>query len=378
MEQILTAFNSQQMDADTAAERLHVSRARLYQLRTQWLRQRKHLRLSRSGGSHRPPWPSEVLRFLEQFLPSCRPLNYALLGDELQRRFDFVRSRAAIAALVQQRYPHLVEGVRRGPKPRRRWQTAAIGELWQHDSSPHAWWAADALQSLILTLDDHSRKALGGLFVPADTTWDHFCQLRPRFECYGLPAALYTDGLSLFGHQSTADRLDTVTQFQRALGALGVAHRVAPDAPAKGKIERRFGFLQNRLVSIFAHEKVRSYEHANRLLIEQIDFYNQHHICRTTGLTPNRAWEQAIAEGRTCLQPCPPSPLLDLHLSLHVRRRLNADQTVDFLGRSYPVAACRKKTVTIVHHPKQCFWVIAEAPDPLHPVWPTVLAKHSL
>jgi hypothetical protein len=42
--------------------------------------------------------------------------------------------------------------------------------------------------------------------------------------------------LSLFGHTSTADRLDTHSQFQRALTALGVAHRVAPDAPAKESV----------------------------------------------------------------------------------------------------------------------------------------------
>jgi hypothetical protein len=47
-----------------------------------------------------------------------------------------------------------------------------------------------------------------------------------------------------------------------------------------------------------------------------------------------------------------------------VRRRLNADQTVDFLGKSYPVATCGKKMVKIMHHPKKCFGVIAEAPNP--------------
>jgi len=378
VEQILQAFNSQQMDADTAAKRLHVRRTRLYQLRAQWLRQRPRLALGVSGGNHHAFWPPEVLTFLGEFVPSCRPLNYALLGDELQRRFDFRRSRSAIAALVQARYAHWIETPSRGPKPRRRWQCAAIGELWQHDSSPHAWWPANALQSLILTLDDHSRKVLGGLFVPADTTWDHFCHLRRLFETHGLPAAMYTDGLSLFGHQSSADRLDTCSQFQRALGALGVAHRVAPDAPAKGKIERRFGFLQNRLVSVFAYEKVRSYEHANRLLVEQIEFYNQHHVCRTTGMIPNRAWERAQQERRNHIQPCPVSALLDLHLALHLRRRLNADQTVDFLGKAYPVAVCSKKTVTIIHHLSKCFWVVERPVDPRHPVWPTVLAKHSL
>jgi hypothetical protein len=378
VEQILVAFNSRSMDAVTAAERLQISCARLYQLRTEWLRQRKRLWLGLSGGNHLQPWPTEALNFLEAFLPSCRPLNYALLADELYRRFGFRRSRAAVAAVVQQRYASLISPAPRGPKPRRRWQTAAVGELWQHDSSPHRWWAGEAFQSLILTVDDHSRKALGGLFVPADTTWDHFRHLRRQFELHGLPAAIYTDGLSLFGHESNADRLDTCSQFQRALSALGVAHRVAPDAPAKGKIERRFGYLQNRLVSIFTHEKVRGYHHANRLLLEQIDFYNHHRVCRTTGLTPNQAWEKAQQERRSRIQPCPPEALLDLHLALHVRRRLNADQTIDFLGKNYPVAASTKKSVTIVHHPNSCFWVLAQAVDLRNPIWPTVLAKHSL
>jgi len=378
VERILTVFNSQQMDAAAAAERLQVSRAHLYRLRTRWLRQRKRAQFAASGGNHRPLWPTEVLAFLAEFVPCCRPLNYALLADELQRRFGFRRSRGTLAALVQRRYAHLVQAPRRGPKPRRRWQTAQIGELWQHDSSPHAWWPADSLQSLILTLDDHSRKVLGGWFVPADTTWDHFCHLRRLFEQHGLPAAVYTDGLSLFGHQSSADRIDTCSQFQRALQALGVAHRVAPDAPAKGKIERRFGFLQNRLVSLFAHEKVRSYDQANGLLPEQIAFYNQHRVCRTIGMAPNQAWERAIQEGRTQIQPCPPPALLDLHLALHLPRRLNADATIDFLGKTYPVAASGKKTVTIVHHLNQRFWVIAHAPNPKRPVWPEVLAKHTL
>jgi len=45
---------------------------------------------------------------------------------------------------------------------------------------------------------------------------------------------------------------DVRSQFQRALLGLGIAHRVAPDPQAKGKIERRFGTFQNRLVSLLS------------------------------------------------------------------------------------------------------------------------------
>jgi hypothetical protein len=154
--------------------------------------------------------------------------------------------------------------------------------------------------------------------------------------------------------------------------------RVAPDAPAKGKIERRFNTFQKRLVTLLAYERVTDFKAANQLLQHQLDWHNQHHVCRTTGLTPNAAWDKALAEKRSRLLPVPPPPLLDLHLALYHQRRLNADGTLDFLGQNWPVTTLRQKTVTLVHHPELCFWVIPQPPDPKHPVWPTVLAHHRL
>ena len=90
----------------------------------------------------------------------------------------------------------------------------------RHDGFPGQ---AQRYPTLILTIDDHSRKILAATFTPSDTTWSHFQHFRLAFETYGMPACIYTDGLSLFGHTSTADRLDTHSQFQRALTALGVA-----------------------------------------------------------------------------------------------------------------------------------------------------------
>jgi len=355
-----------------------VSPARLYQLRHQWLQNRSGFQLNPSGGDHKESWPEAAHDFIKEFLPHCQPLNFALLADELARRHNFHRSRAAVASYVRRHFAQHLSPTKRGPKPRRRWQTGAIGELWQHDSSPHPWWPTDHYPVLILTLDDHSRKIIAGSFVRSDTTWDHFTHLRPPIETHGPPACLYTDGLSLFGHRSPVDRLDTQSQFQRAFSALGTAHRVAPDAPAKGKIERRFDTLQKRLVSLLAYEKITDYNNANALLQTQILWHNQHQVCRTTGLTPNDAWNFALKEKRSKFRPIPLTPLLDLHLALYTRRRLNTDYTLDFLGRTWPITPTAAKTVTIVHHPGQRFWVIPNPPDPDNPIWPDVLACFSL
>ena len=179
--EVLKLFNDGQMDWQTAAERLQVGRAQLYRLRTQWLHNSKAICLKASGGNHKELWPEQVRKFLKEFLPVCQPLNYALIAQQLERRFQFERSRPAVADYIRQHFPLLIAHNPPGPKPRRRWETACVGELWQHDSSPHQWWPAASPQTLILTADDHSRKIVAGRF-DVDTTWSHFCLLRPAFE----------------------------------------------------------------------------------------------------------------------------------------------------------------------------------------------------
>ena len=363
------------MDGPTACERLQIGRAHLYRLRARWLRNQQVFEPQASGGNHREPWPEEVAAFLKEILPLSQPLNYAFLAEQLERRFRFQRARASVAAWLREQAPLQVPHLAPGPKPRRRWQCAAIGELYQHDSSPHQWWPGARKQTLILTADDHSRRLVAARF-DADTTWSHFGVVRAGFEKHGLPATFYTDGLALFGHTSAQDRLDTASQFQRALRGLGVNHRVAPSPQAKGKIERLFGTFQKRLVTLFAYEQVRDDDHANDLLQQEIDYHNQHHRHTTTGLTPNDAWQKALAEGRSKLQPVPAESLLNLHLALHLPRRVSSASTVEFLGRTWPITPTRHKTVLIVHHPDQRFWVTAPAKRPTS--WPDILASYSL
>ena len=377
LNQTLKAFNAGQLDATTAAQELNVSRAHLYRLRTRWLRHPASFTAQLSGGPHRADWTADVDQFLQSFLPLQRPPNYQLVADELAARFAFHRHRKSVAAYARAHFPALIATPERRPKPRRRWERARLGELWQHDSSIHQWWPADDKQTLLLTVDDHSRKLLGATFVPTDTTWHHFQHFRRAFTLHGLPVALYTDALSLFGHQSTTDGRDPRSEFQRALTALGVTHVVAPSPQAKGKIERRFGTFQQRLVTLLAYEKITDYALAQTLLDSELARQNRT-VCRTTGLSPDQACAKALDEQRTVLRACPPSTLMDLHLAIYLGRRVNADQEIDFLGRSWPIGATAKHTVTIVHHPQSQFWVVTEPPKPPQNHWPDILARFSL
>ena len=159
-----------------------------------------------SGGAHRGLWPADVCAFLAQFVPLASPPNFQLVADELKRLFGFVRARSSVEAFLKSHLPQLLPT----PPPRlrtdRRFRRAFIGELWPHDSSIHQWWPAAQKQLLLLTVDDHSGSNVAGRFVSADTTWNHFCHFRGALEKHGIPEAIYTDALSLFGPSSSTDR----------------------------------------------------------------------------------------------------------------------------------------------------------------------------
>ena len=371
---VLQDFNSGRLNVSMATRMLGIGKTRLYELRHAWLKDRKFFLPTTSGGNHNQRWPLEVDSFLKGFLPLQNPPNYQLVCDEMDRLCGFKRARSSLRSYVQNYFPHLVPPPVRKPRTYRRFRRAYIGELWQHDSSIHQWWPAEDKQVLLLTLDDHSGLNLAGCFVESDTTWNHFCHFRQAFETWGIPQAIYTDALSLFGPSSTNDRSDPRSEFQRALKDLGVAHLVAPTPQAKGKIERRFGTFQKRMVTLLAHAKVQTWIQANEVLQMEITRQNRT-LSRSTDKIPLESWNQQILNATTRIRPCPAPSLLDLHFSLRHSRRVNLDQTIDFAGQNYVIAPTTRKSVTIILHPDRKLWILQHPPTA---VWPPVLGQFSL
>jgi hypothetical protein len=343
-------------------------------LRTDFLRDRNNYGSTASGGDHLSAWPAKAITFLEIFLPLQSPPNYQLVADELERLCNFKRARSSVEAYVKAHLAHLVPARPRKTRPYRRFRRAHIGELWQHDSSIHQWWPAPAKQTLLLTVDDHSGLNLAGTFVSSDTTWNHFCHFRSLFENHGIPEIIYTDGLSLFGSSSSTDHSDPKSEFQRALLALGVTHLVAPTPQAKGKIERRFGTFQRRMVTLLAYAKAVTAEHAEEILQMEIGRQNRT-VNRSTSLVPLAAWDHDLLANTAHIRPTPVSSLLDLHFSLRAARRVNNDQTIDFEGHNYEIATTLRKSVSIIHHPNRKFWAVEYPPKA---VWPPILGTFSL
>lgn len=371
---ILSDFNAGALDAASAAARLEVSRTRLYELRTAWLKDRSGYLPAASGGDHAEAWPAEVIAFLKRFLPLQIPPNFQLAADEMERLHGFTRARSTVEAYVKAHLADLIAKPAKKPRTYRRFRRAHVGELWQHDSSIHQWWPAAEKQTLLLTTDDCSGLCVAGRFVTRDTTWNHFLHFREAFERHGLPEVVYTDGLSLFGPSSSHDHNDPKSEFQRALRALHMAHLVAPTPQAKGKIERRFGTFQRRLVTLMAHEKVETWPHADEILQMEIERQNRKTL-RSTGKVPAEVWEEQILKRAARLRPTPDASLLDLHLSLRATRKVHLRHLIQFDGIDYEIAPTSRKSVTVLFHPSRKLWVLEHAPAS---TWPPILGHFTL
>jgi hypothetical protein len=210
-------------------------------------------------------------------------------------------------------------------RPRR----AAFGELVMMDSSPFRWLEERGPAChLIAMIDDASSRVWGRLALH-DSSEENLRTLGGWLQRYGRPLALYTDKNGLFVTsrpvQWQEQLQDTVprTQFGRALAELDIQWIAAHSPQAKGRIERLFKTLQDRLVKEMRVLEIASIAQANRFL--EITFWP--------------AWSQRFA-----VQPAQSSDAhrqlqreqrLEQILSVRVARKVASDHTVKWEGQRW-------------------------------------------
>jgi hypothetical protein len=124
---------------------------------------------------------------------------------------------------------------------------------------------------LIVTLDDATSEIYSAFLVEEEGTASTFQGLLEVFQAHGLPCALYTDrGSHYFQTPDAGGKVNkaTPTQVGRALAQLGVEHIAAYSPEARGRSERMFGTLQDRLVREMADAGITTLAAANRFLRE--------------------------------------------------------------------------------------------------------------
>jgi len=187
--------------------------------------------------------------------------------------------------------------------------TASIGALVQHDASLHLWSPlAKEKWTLITSIDDYSRKILFADFFTRETTWAHIRAAQTLIQSCGLPLRYYVDSLRVFRFVQGRDSFwrkhvletdDVETQWGKMMRILNVDVTYALSPQAKGKVERPYRWLQDRIVRTCVYEKISTIDEVRSVLRDEVNRYNGNQVHSTTGEVPSIRYERARKEGNS-------------------------------------------------------------------------------
>lgn len=141
---------------------------------------------------------------------------------------------------------------RRGPDIVRKWRERkeSYGELVQFDGCYHDWFENGDEHCLLASIDDATSKVVCASFEKNEGVFAVFKFWKSYVELCGRPEAIYLDKFSTYkvNHKDAVDNPEFMTQFERAMGELDIKVICANSPQAKGRVERLFNTLQDRLI----------------------------------------------------------------------------------------------------------------------------------
>ena len=220
---------------------------------------------------------------------------------------------------------------RRAPAHRqRRPRSAREGELIQLDGSPHDWLQGRGPRLTALGLqDDATGKILAAQFFPSESAAGYLSLLRQLLRHRGIPLAFYGDRSGIFVRNddfwSVEEQLAgkrQPTQFARALEQLGITFIAARSPQAKGRVERLWGVLQDRLCSELR-------------LAQACDLDSANAVLRVFMADYNRRFARRPREIQTAWRPAPEN--LDRICCFVHSRVVSNDNIVQWEGRRFQI-----------------------------------------
>jgi transposase len=265
-------------------------------------------------------------RLVELATTTYDGVNRAHLAELLAEREGLVVAPRTLRRILAEAAVQPVR-TRRSPRHRsRRERMAREGMLLQTDGSRHRWFGPDLpFATLVGTIDDATSRVTGGTFRAAEDAAGYFTAFAQTADRYGLPGAVYSDRHGIFiternrpptlAEQLTGKR--SFTQVGRALEEAGIGWVGAHSAEAKGRVERLWGTLQDRLVTELRLEGITTIEAANAFLPGFLDRHNERFA--VPAADPEPAW-----------RPWPDGLSSESVLCFHYPRRVGRDNTVSW------------------------------------------------
>jgi transposase len=225
---------------------------------------------------------------------------------------------------------------RRAKAHRPRERKPQAGLLWQLDASSHDWLEGRGpWLTLHAAIDDATGLVVAAHFQFSENMNSYFHVMYQGINRYGLPVSLYSDQHTIFfvSHkedltveQELAGQMPALTNFGLAMHDLGVTHIKALSPQAKGRVERLWGTLQDRLIIELRLLNVCSLEEANAVLPKLIEKHNQRFaVIPANAQSAYRKVDESI----------------NLHHILCIRehRLVGPGQTIAFRGKTYTISS---------------------------------------
>jgi len=330
---VVTEIEAGRMTTQEGAEMLALSERQTYRLKKAY-REKGAVGLAHGnrGQASGRATPEEIKREIVRLVKErYRDYNNQHVKEKLEEEHGIEVSISTVRRI------RLEAGIasprkRRAPKHRQRRERYPVeGMLMQTDASIHDWLEGRGPRlALIVYIDDATNEVSGAVFREEEDTAGYMLALQQVAGRKGLPLALYSDRRNVFQNpkqptieQQLAGKQPT-SQFKRLLDELGIRLIQAYTPQAKGRVERLFGTLQDRLVKELREANACTVEDANRVLQKFLPGFNTRFTKQAA--QPGSAFRDWPADLRPCDVFC-----------FKFTRTVANDNTISFSGHSLPI-----------------------------------------
>jgi transposase len=292
-------------------------------------------------------------------------MNFSHFNEYLESDFGIRVSYKALRSILSEKgfVSKKSHGRRKKRLRRHRERRACFGEMLQADAASYRWLGTDEYFSLHGLIDDATSK-ITALYMSRNECLQGYLEvLRGTVEAYGLPMELYMDRAGVFSVNEGKPELKDLdgndirkTQFGRMLGALGINPIFANSPQAKGRVERMWNTLQDRLTVYLKKNGIKTAGQANEMLPR---FIEEH----------NAKFSVKPADGQSSFVQMQKLKDLDALLAVKHERKTDGCGAFSFMNLKFQVEAGRNvanKKITFMFSDK--IGIMAECDKKYYPV----------
>jgi hypothetical protein len=286
-----------------------------------------HGNTGRAPCNRTDPAVIERLRMLAGCDGIYHDFNVSHLSEVLGRDQAIELARSTLSRLLSKHgiRPRLTS--RSELKRTRRQRRSQEGAMLQIDGSPHDWLEGRAPRMALLgAVDDATGQIIYGSFRPTEDQAGYLLMLRSIAQQYGLPQAIYHDRHTILRSPKEPTLAEELagkppqSQVQRVMSELGICSIAALSAQGKGRVERLWRTLQDRLIKEMRLSQIKTIAQANDFLPAFISAYNAR-------------FAQPAGDDAQAWRALPANFDFDYHFATRTERVVKRDHTLQWQGQ---------------------------------------------